>query len=299
MIVPAGDFPGIAQTFSGAEFFTFRANPLKGDPVDSIQQLYDEGVSLAPVPWCPDAYIVNDASVSVMARHPLFDEGRIYRQSLSSMIPAVLLGAIPGDRVLDACAAPGSKATQIAAMMDNQGEVVAVEVAKPRFFRLRSVCTLLGASSVGCKLCDVRRLRLPEGVLFDRVLVDAPCSSEGRFRADKVASYAYWSPRKIKEMSYKQKGILLSAARLLKPGGCLVYATCTFAPDENEEVIDWFLKKSDGMFVLEDAGVPGVPRLPCVERWGRDVFFPTMRMCLRVKPQHGYTGFFIAKLRKV
>ncbi len=299
MIAGADDYSAIVQSFSTDESFAFRINPLKGDPCEIVTQLHAQGVSLSPVPWCLHAYLVGAASVPLMVRHPLFDQGRIYRQSLSSMIPAVLLGVLPGDRVLDACAAPGSKATQMAGMMLNEGEVVAVEAVKARFFRLRSVCSLLGAVSVVCKLCDVRRLRLPDGGLFDRVLVDAPCSSEGRFRADEPDSHAYWSPRKIKEMSYKQKGILMSAARLLKPGGCLVYATCTFAPEENEEVVDWFLKKSAGAFVMEDAGIPGVPRLPCLERWGRDVFSSPMAGCLRVRPQDGFTGFFVAKLRKI
>ena len=299
LIVPPEDLSGVLHTFSVKEAFILRVNPLKGEAEATLRRLAEEGVSLAAVPWCGDAWIVGAETVEAMSRHPLFDEGKIYRQSLSSLIPAVLLGAFPGERVLDACAAPGSKATQIAAMMRPEGEVVAVEAVKARFFRLRSVCALLGAATVACKLCDVRRLRLPDNMFFDRVLVDAPCSSEGRFRADDPESYAYWSPRKVKEMSYKQKGILMSAARLLKPGGCLVYATCTFAPEENEEVVDWFLNKSEGAFVLEDAGLPGVPRLPAVTRWGRDAFSPDMAMCLRVKPDHLYTGFFVAKLRKL
>ncbi len=299
MIVPSDDLPEVVDSFSLKEAFVVRVNPLKGDPGAILARLEAEGIGLTAVPWCEGAYIVREASHPLMARHPLFDEGLIYRQSLSSLIPAVILGALPGEHVLDACAAPGSKATQIAAMIGCGGEVVAVEAVKARFFRLRAVCALLGAVNVACKLCDVRRLRLAENIFFDRILVDAPCSSEGRFRRDDPESSVYWSPRKIKEMSFKQKGILMSAARLLKPGGCLVYATCTFAPEENEEVVDWFLKKSGGAFILEEAGIPGIPRLPCIERWGRDEFLPEIKACLRVKPDSSFTGFFIAKLRKI
>jgi 16S rRNA (cytosine1407-C5)-methyltransferase len=167
-----------------------------------------------------------------------------------------------------------------------------------RFFRLKSVCGLLGATVVTCKLCDTRRFRPADGELFDKVLVDAPCSSEGRFKADDPDSVAYWSLRKVKEMSYKQKGILMSASRLVKPGGVLVYATCTFSPEENEEVVDWFLRKSEGQFCAEDAGIDGVPRLPCLTTWGKDVYHEDVLKCLRVNPDQTYTGFFVAKFKK-
>jgi 16S rRNA (cytosine1407-C5)-methyltransferase len=128
--------------------------------------------------------------------------------------------------------------------------------------------------------------------------VDAPCSSEGRFKVDDPDTVAYWSLRKVKEMSYKQKGILLSASRLVAPGGVLVYATCTFSPEENEEVVDWFLRKSEGLFDVEDAGVEGVPRLPCLTQWGKGVYHEDVMKCLRVKPDQTYIGFFVAKFRK-
>ena len=144
----------------------------------------------------------------------------------------------------------------------------------------------------------MRRFRSADGDLFDRVLVDAPCSSEGRFRVDDQETTAYWRVRKIKEMSFKQKGILMSASRLLKPGGVLVYSTCTFAPEENEEVVDWFLRKSGRNFQLQDVDIDGVPRLPCLTAWGRDVFDADVMKCLRVKPDEKYTGFFVAKFKK-
>lgn len=256
------------------------------------------GAALGPVPWCPHAYMVRGMAREVLSHHPLADEGKIYQQAISSMIPAVILDARPGERVLDACAAPGSKTTQIAAMMRNEGQIIAVEAVKGRFFRLKSVCGLLGATAVVCKLCDARRFRPSDGELFDKVLVDAPCSSEGRFKADNPDSVLYWSLRKIREMSYKQKGILMSVSRLVRPGGILVYATCTFAPEENEEVVDWFLRKSEGFFDLEDAGVEGIPRLPCLTRWGKNVYHEDVMKCLRVRPDQAFTGFFVAKFKK-
>ena len=298
LIVPQQEFPAVAASFSSVDILSVRVNPLKDGVQEVLSRLEMEGAILKPVPWCPHAYTVRGMAHEAVSHHPLAGEGKLYQQSLSSMIPALVLDARPGERILDACAAPGSKTTQIAAMMRNDGSIVAVEAVKGRFFRLKSVCELLGATAVTCKLCDVRRFRPPDGELFDKVLVDAPCSSEGRFKADDPDSVAYWSLRKIKEMSYKQKGILMSASRLLKPGGVLVYATCTFAPEENEEVVDWFLHKSEGQFFVEDAGVDGVPGLPCLTQWGKAQYHKDVMKCLRVRPGLGHTGFFVAKFKK-
>ena len=288
----------MAGSFSFPDALSIRVNPLKDAAQDVFARLEMEGAVLDPVSWCPDAYIVRGMAREALARHPLAAEGKIYQQGLSSMVPAVVLAPSPGDRVLDACAAPGSKTTQIAGMMRQEGTLVAVEAVRARFFRLRSVCDLLGATAVACKLCDVRRFRPPDDQFFDAALVDAPCSSEGRFKVDDPETTAYWSLRKIREMSYKQKGILLSVSRLLRPGGTLVYATCTFAPEENEEVVDWFLHKSEGLFDVEDAAVEGVPRLPCLTRWGRNVYHEDVMKCLRVRPDQTHTGFFVAKFKK-
>ena len=297
-IIPQHEFEAIVQSFSLPDVLSIRINPLKDGVEEVFSRLEMEGALLDPVPWCAHAYTVRGMSREALSHHPLAAEGRIYQQALSSMIPAVVLDPHPGERVLDACAAPGSKTTQIAGMMHNQGNLVAVESVKGRFFRLRSVCNLLGASVVTSKLCDTRRFRAPDGLLFDKVLVDAPCSSEGRFKANDPDSIAYWSTHKIKEMSYKQKGVLLSASRLVKPQGDLVYATCTFSPEENEEVVDWFLRKSKGTFKVIDAGISGVPRLPCLTQWGKDEFSSDVLKCLRVTPDKTYTGFFVAKFKK-
>ena len=298
LIVPQQEFEAATGSFFSPDVLSLRVNPLKDTAQEVFDRLQMEGAFLEPVAWCPHAYIVRGMTHEAVSHHPLASEGKIYQQGLSSMIPAVVLDAKPGERVLDACAAPGSKTTQIAGMMRNEGIVVAIEAVKGRFFRLKSVCELLGATVVACKLCDARRFRPTDGDLFDKVLVDAPCSSEGRFKADDPDSVAYWSLRKVREMSYKQKGILMSASRLVKSGGVLLYATCTFSPEENEEVVDWFLRKSEGQFCVEDAGVDGVLRLPCLTVWGKDVYHEDVMKCLRVRPGLGHTGFFVAKLRK-
>ncbi|MFH0754663.1 MAG: RsmB/NOP family class I SAM-dependent RNA methyltransferase [Candidatus Omnitrophota bacterium] len=294
------DLKVILDSFSSSvEALPIRINSLKSS-IDEVERVFKvEGVGMVPVLWAPDVFILKNIHKDVLSRHELVSNGKIYQQALSSMMPVIVLDPKPGEYILDACAAPGSKTTQLSAMMQAKGHLVAVEAVKARFFRLKAVVDLLGAVNVSCKLCDVRRFRPLDDILFDRILVDAPCSSEGRFKSDDSKSTGYWSVRKIKEMSFKQKGILMSASRLLKPGGVLVYATCTFAPEENEEVVDWFLRKSEGLFSLEEVSLPGILRLPGVLRWGRDEYAKDIMKCWRVKPDQMYTGFFIAKLRKL
>ncbi len=297
-IIPADDVDGVIGSFSSPDVIAIRVNPLKTSVHDPLTVLREQGAVLDAVAWCPGAFVVKGLAREAVSHHALAAQGVIYQQSLASLIPAIVLNPGSGDMVLDACAAPGSKTAQMAGMMKNDGMIVAVEAVKSRFFRLKAVCALLEARIVTSKLCDIRRFRSPEGMMFDRVLVDAPCSSEGRFKADEPESVAYWSPRKIKEMSYKQKGILMSASRHVKPGGTLVYSTCTYAPEENEEVVDWFLHKNEGSFTLEDCHLAGVPAYPCLTRWGRSEFDPAVLKCVRVKPVDGYTGFFVAKFRR-
>ena len=108
-------------------------------------------------------------------------------------------------------------------------------------------------------------------------------------------SFAYWSVRKIKEMSHKQKGLLLNAGRLLSPGGILVYATCTFAPEENEEVVDWFLRKTDGRFELTPMRIDGVRTYPCLTQWQKRTYDIRIKDAARILPDERMEGFFIAK----
>ena len=181
--------------------------------------------------------------------------------------------------------------------MKNTGEITALEVVKGRFFKLKSVCTLTGAQNVKCLLTDARRYRAGE-FLFDKILADVPCSSEGRFNTNDKDSFGYWSPRKIKEMNHKQKGILLNAGRCLKPGGTLVYSTCTFSPEENETAVDWFLKKGKGEFTLEAFTLPDGPRYETLTSFDKRQYKHDLSACWRILPGQDFTGFFIAKFIK-
>ena len=147
-----------------------------------------------------------------------FSEHRIYVQNLASMIPPLVLDAQPGERILDLGAAPGSKTLQLACLMRNTGEIAAVEIVKRRFYKLRANLEAQGATNVRPFLRDGATVWRHRPEHFDRVLLDAPCSTEGRFRTDDPATYAYWSPRKIKEMARKQRRLLHAFSRAMRAG---------------------------------------------------------------------------------
>lgn len=294
-IVGSERYDTVVQSFARPGVFSVRINTLKTTRPEICARLKERNIAFREIPWSSEALVLEGIPREELTRMDLINEGLLYRQSLSSMLPAVILAPQPGERVLDMCAAPGSKTTQMSAMMRNEGEIVAVEAVRGRYYKLKSVVALAGAANVALKLTDARRFRSP--VLFDRILVDAPCSSEGRFKTDDPETYAYWSPRKIREMARKQRGLLLSASRLLKPGGTLVYATCTFAPEENEGVADWLLRKTGGRLSLEPVHFAGISSYPPLERWQQKIFSPSIKNCLRILPDSSgeMEGFFIAR----
>jgi len=296
-IVPNQHYENIIESFSKPSLLSVRINTLKTDRAAVFNTLNDRGVSYQKISWMDEALIFQGADPVELGMMDLFEEGVIYRQGLSSMLPVAVLDPDPSEQVLDMCAAPGSKATQIAARMGNRGKITAIEAVRKRYYKLRSVTKLLGVTNISFHLMDARRFR-PRNSLFDKILVDAPCSSEGRFQSSNPKTLAYWSPRKIKEMMRKQRGLLLAASRLLKPGGTLVYSTCTFAPEENEGAVHWLLKKTKGTLRTESIDIPEVASYPVVTQWNKKEFNVEITKCLRVLPNEHMEGFFIAKFKK-
>jgi len=281
-----------ASIFEPRPCQVFRINTLKITVQGAHALLAERKTAFEKVDFCPYAVIV-DTKKGSFPLDDLVDQGILYAQGLESMLPVMVLDPQPNQRVLDLCAAPGSKTSQIAMHMNNQGTLKANEPVRQRLYRLKAVLQLTGAHAQ-ITSTDGRRME-GRGELFDRVLVDAPCSCEGRFILDEPKSFAYWSVRKIKEMSHKQKGLLLNAGRLLRPGGTMVYSTCTFAPEENEEVVDWFLRKTEGRFALSPIRIDGVKTYPCLTHWQKRTYDIGIRDAARILPNERMEGFFIAK----
>lgn len=297
-IIPPEKWDEVLGSFSAPKPVTFRVNVLKASPEEVCRKLESAGFRAIPLSWCPGSFALSEGTMRALQSTDCYRSGEIYVQSLSSMVPALVLDPRPGETVLDIAAAPGSKTTQIAALMQGKGRLVANDSNRGRFFKLKAVVELYGARNVEISLKPGERFGRESPETFDRVLVDAQCSSEARFDPENPRSFGFWKLLKVREMSRKQKRLLLSGFLALKPGGVLVYSTCTFAPEENEAVLDWAAGKLAGHFEIEKIDLPVPNRMPGLWDWGEKKFQPGVRNSVRILPDDRMEGFFVAKIRK-
>ena len=228
-----------------------RLNPQK--PVSGAALEAVGGVE-EPVPWYPalGRYLHNDSPAGA---DPLHEAGAYYLQEPSAMAPVSVLSPRPGERVLDLCAAPGGKSTQIAAALAGEGLLVSNEPVPSRAKILSRNIERLGVPNALVVSAQPETLAARWGVLFDAVLVDAPCSGEGMFRRH-PETRAEWNPASPMGCAERQRRILGCAAAMLRPGGRLVYSTCTLSPEENEETMRWFLQEHPD-FSVQPFSLPG------------------------------------------
>lgn len=277
----------IAQGYAAQRVVTLRANPLKTDAQTVRERLAAQDIETSPVPWYADAMIVRGAREDALTGLDLYERGEIYLQSLSSMIPPLLLGAKPGENVLDMAAAPGGKTTQIAALTGNQAMVTACEMNKIRAERLRYNVQRQGATRVTVMNIDSRNL--DDLFSFDRILLDAPCSGSGTVQLGSPRSKGQFSREFLSRTTKQQEALLHKALRLLRPGCEMIYSTCSVLTQENEEIVSRVLRKTGALIVpLELAAFDSVPRLP--------VSIPGT---LCVAPDELHEGFFVAKIRRM
>ena len=277
----------IAQGYAAQRVVTLRANPLKTDAQTVRERLAAQDIETSPVPWYADAMIVRGAREDALTGLDLYERGEIYLQSLSSMIPPLLLGAKPGENVLDMAAAPGGKTTQIAALTGNQAMVTACEMNKIRAERLRYNVQRQGATRVTVMNIDSRNL--DDLFSFDRILLDAPCSGSGTVQLGSPRSKGQFSREFLSRTTKQQEALLHKALWLLRPGCEMIYSTCSVLTQENEEIVSRVLRKTGAQIVpLELTAFDSVPRLP--------VSIPGT---LCVAPDELHEGFFVAKIRRM
>jgi NOL1/NOP2/sun family putative RNA methylase len=273
----------------------FRVNTLKTSVERCLQLLKEDGVEPRPIPWTRHGFYAEPQGViSTSLWHLL---GLVYIQGPVSMVVSETLEVEPGHRVLDLCAAPGSKSTHIAQMLEGRGLLVSNDVSRTRVKALSSNLQRCGVVNVVVTIADGRWFgnRVPD--FFDRVLVDAPCSSLGIGMKDWSVLKNY-NVKISQRMSRLQKSLIFSGFKALKPGGIMVYATCTLHPIENEWVVAGLLEKFANASLV-DIGPLGVEHDHGLEEWDGMYFGSEMRKTVRIYPfQSGAEGFFIAKIRK-
>lgn len=210
------------------------------------ESLHAKGIRFESVSGVENAYIVPKSDEYALKGTDLFYDGKIYVQGLSSQLPTHFLDLVPGMRVLDVCAAPGSKTTQIGAIMKNTGQIIALEKHQIRFDKLAHNCRLQGLTNVVLEKTDALEYLARNEGLFDAILLDAPCSAEGRIQLSDERTFGFWSLENTVRKAEIQTEILTAALFRLAPGGVLVYATCTLAPEENEGVVTAALSAETG-----------------------------------------------------
>jgi tRNA (cytosine49-C5)-methyltransferase len=274
-----------------------RVNTLKISVKECVKRIEAKGWKLEQIPWCKEGFwILHDdrRDVGNLWEHHM---GYFYVQEAASMIPPVVLGASSGDAVLDMAASPGSKSTQIAAMMENSGVLVANDVKGIRLAALGVNVQRVGASNIIVSQHEGQRIR---GLEFDKILLDAPCSGTGTI-GKSLKTIDIWNPDMVKRLCIVQKQLFESAWKLLKKGGTLVYSTCTLEPEEDEGVISAFIEAHDDaeVDVISDKELPGLKRSDAVMSFNGVDYHPDVKKCLRIWPQDNYTeGFFVARLKK-
>jgi NOL1/NOP2/sun family putative RNA methylase len=269
-----------------------RVNTIKAEADRARAALSAEGIDVDPVEWHPGLFRFPGDSAG--ANWPYF-HGWIHGQEEVSTVPARVLDPQPGERVWDACAAPGSKTTQLSALMDDEGAVVATDTNLGRISALRSNTERLGTTNVALTHEDARNHSLKPfgGDLYDRALVDVPCSCEGTIRKNPDV-LEDWELSHVEGTAGVQKGILRRALQVTREGGTVVYSTCTFAPEENEAVLDYALDEEPCR--LQEFEIPLDSR-PGVTEWAGETFDETVERAKRLYPHHNDTGgFFCAKL---
>ncbi|MFP4063362.1 MAG: RsmB/NOP family class I SAM-dependent RNA methyltransferase [Halochromatium sp.] len=351
------DWDGFIETLLRPPPTWIWANPLRIDGSRLRALIAAEGIGAEPVPWLQPwwssvarrlAGIGFEAAPEPAAASPIalrlpagfkagqrwwYCAGLAHAQEAVSQLPVMLLDVAPGHRVLDLCAAPGGKTAQLALALGNRGTLLANDFAAERIAALQGNLDRLGVLNCSTTRCDGGNYPAAAGA-FDRILVDAPCSSEGtlrrnpslvqpggrgetgagegagecvgiragsidRRRVDRARAYAGIGPERSRRMAGRQRALLRKAVQLCRPGGRIVYSTCTFAPEENELIVADILDEHNGHLELLPCEVPGLVTGAGVTRWQGRQLDPSLARCLRLWPQANDTGgFFIAVLEK-
>jgi NOL1/NOP2/sun family putative RNA methylase len=264
---------------------SIRVNPLK-TTISEMKKRF----KLQQVPWCKEGFWTEGYALGNTPEHFM---GYFYIQEAASMIPPEVLSPKLGDMVLDMCAAPGSKTSQMAAMMKNQGLIVANDV---NFSRLKPLTINLQRCGVANVVMSVMHGRHFKNLSFDKILVDAPCSGIGTIRKS-PRTIQTWNPNLGRMMCGIQKQLASAAFNILKPGGTMVYSTCTLEPEENEGVVDFLLNKFPEL-KLQKIDLK-IKKSPPIEEFEGTEYSSEVKKCLRIWPQDNDTeGFFVAKFRK-
>ena len=277
----------IIEGFSKNRPVTFRINTLKTTVDDVCQTLDKSNIKFEKVPWSNEALIIKNVQERKIQELDMYKNGEIYLQSLSSMLPPIILNPKPNKDILDMAAAPGGKTTQLAALTQNKAHITACEMNKLRAERLKYNVEKQGATCVYVMVQDSRKI--DDFFSFDNILLDSPCSGSGTLNINDENIQKRFTMKLIEKSTLSQINLLRKAIKILKPGDEMVYSTCSILQCENEDIISQILKESNIEIVpIKFDGIEDLPILPTK-------IDGTLCIC----PNELYEGFFVAKIRKI
>lgn len=277
----------IIKGYSANRLTTFRANTLKTNAEKVRNKLNELKINFKQSQWNETAFIIENVKESEIRELDIYKNGEIYLQSLSSMIPPIVVEPKEGENILDMAAAPGGKTTQMANLSNNKAMITACEKNKIRAERLKYNLEKQGASRVSVMLKDARKL--DDFFSFDKILLDAPCSGSGTINLNNINLEKTFTKELVDRSIKTQKELLKKAIKILKVNGELVYSTCSVLKEENEEIVSEILKLENIEIVpIDEKEFDDIPLLPV-----------SIQGTICVCPNELYEGFFVAKLRKV
>ena len=271
----------IIEGYTKQRYVTLRVNKIKTTVEDIKQQLENNNIKYKEVDWYEEALIIENVREDEIRKMQMYENGEIYLQSLSSMLPPIVLEPKSGENILDMAAAPGGKTTQIATMTENKAFITACEKNKIRAERLKYNLQKQGATCVNIMTEDARQLS--DYFSFDKILLDAPCSGSG---TENVFDDRF-SKELIQRSCKTQETLLKKAINILKPGGEMIYSTCSILKQENEEILNKVLRKGkiEIVPIKLDREIPTLPA--------------KVEGTICVLPTELYEGFFVAKIKKI
>lgn len=281
--------PNILKGLKEKTEFSFRINRHKAD-LEAIDELKKEGFFPKKVSWSDYVYTLPIEERKKITKSSAYTQNKIYIQNLSSIIAALSLNVNENDWVLDLAAAPGGKSLIFSEIAR---KVSSVEPDKKRFFRMKRNFKEHGAKNIQTYNKDGRFVYKATGEMFDKVFLDAPCSSEAHIDGE----VTWWNLKRVKRFSKLQKELIISAFESLKSGGEMIYATCTFSPEENEENIDFLIKKYPNAEILKvDLPIDNIQE--GITKWEGKNFSQEVKKSIRILPKGAYSGFFFCKIKK-
>lgn len=266
---------------------TFRVNTLKSNSEEIEQVLNKLNFEYEKVPWSEDAFILKDVKESDIQELEIYKQGKIYLQSLSSMLPPIILNPQEGTDILDMAAAPGGKTTELAALTNNKAHITACEMNNIRIEKLKYNVEKQGASCVYIMQKDSRQI--DDFFSFDQILLDAPCSGSGTLNFEDKNLEKFFTLKLVEKSTKAQLALLRKAIKILKKGQEMVYSTCSILSQENEEIVEKVMRENK--LEIVPINFEGIEHLPLLQA--------QLEGTLCVCPNELYEGFYIAKIRKI